>query len=70
MYRGMFAALFHIARGVCMTEPASTTTETPARRSLAQTALSILRLVVINFLVFAVLAEIASIILVDRKSVV
>jgi hypothetical protein len=65
MYLGIFAALLHLAQGARMTEPASTTTETPTRRSPAQTALSILRLVLINFLVFAVLAEIASIILVN-----
>ena len=48
-----------------MTEPAPTTTETPVRRSFSRAALSVLRLVLINFLVFAVLAEIASIILVN-----
>jgi hypothetical protein len=47
-----------------MTEPASITTKTN-RRSLSQMALSVLRLLLINFLVFAVLAELASIIIVN-----
>jgi hypothetical protein len=48
-----------------MTEPASSTTETPTRRSLAQTMLAVGRLVLINCLVFAVLAELASILIVN-----
>jgi hypothetical protein len=47
-----------------MTEPASITAKIN-RRSLSQMALSVLRLLLINFLVFAVLAEFASIIIVN-----
>jgi len=48
-----------------MTESAPTTTETPTRRSFFTTTLSVLRLILINFLVFSVLAEIASLIIVN-----
>jgi hypothetical protein len=61
----MFVATLRIAQGVCMTESAPTTAQPATRRSFSQTALSVLRLALINFLVFALLAELASIIVVN-----
>jgi hypothetical protein len=48
-----------------MAQSKPVTAQTPAGRSVIQAASSILRLVLINFLVFAVLAELASIIIVN-----
>jgi hypothetical protein len=48
-----------------MTEPAPQTPEHSARRSFSQIAVSVLRLILINFLVFAVFAELASIVIVN-----
>jgi hypothetical protein len=64
MYRWVFAAPFRVSQGVCMTEPAPITIKTN-RRSFSQLAFSVLRLVLINFLVFAVLAELASMMIVN-----
>jgi hypothetical protein len=50
-----------------MTEPSSNGVEAPKPKSFSQKFRSILKLVLINFLIFAVLAELASLILVHSK---
>src|SRR5277367_3641662 len=51
-----------------MTDSSPATTKTPIPKSVSQRVRSILKLVLINFLVFALLAEFVSLILVNRKS--
>jgi hypothetical protein len=50
-----------------MTESSPAATETPTRRSVPQVLLSVLRLILINFLVFVVMAELVSLLIVNFK---
>ena len=64
-----FQARLSILRvGEEMSEPIRVSTDPPVRRSLLRSALYILRLVAVNLLVFFVLAELVSNILVHRRT--
>jgi hypothetical protein len=65
MYRCAFGVESQSRDGVLVIAPASTVVETHKRRTVSQVLLSVLRLVLINFLVFAVLAELVSLVIVN-----
>jgi hypothetical protein len=51
-----------------MSEPIPVSTDPPARRSVLRSALYAVRLIAVNLLVFAVMAELVSVVLVHRKN--
>src|SRR5271155_3514386 len=65
MYRCAFGVKPQSRGGVLVIVPASTAVGTHKRRTVSQVLLSALRLILINFLVFAILAELVSLVIVN-----